>query len=145
MPANDLKITARRLLRHKAFSLINILGLSIGLAACLLLWLYVRYELSYDAYNEKAPRIVRLTSLVHSPENDLAIATTPSILGPTLVRECPEVEAAVRIGSSTFNIRRNGEMISAPNFYYADPNIFSVFDFSFLEGSPATALKNPNV
>ncbi len=144
MPTIHLRSAIRRLLRHKAFSLINILGLSIGLAACLLLWLYVQYELSYDAYNQKAPRIVRVTNLIHSPENDIAIAGTPSILGPTLLRDCPEVEAAVRIEASTFNIRQNGEMVSAPNFYYADPNIFSVFDFTFLQGSQATALRNPH-
>jgi len=144
MPTNYLKITARRLFRQKAFSLINILGLSIGLAACLLLYLYVQYELSYDAYNDKSGRIVRITSNIHSQENDIALAGTPSILGPTLLRDCPELEAFVRFDRANFNIRDNGEMVSAPNFYYTDPGIFYVFDFSFLEGSPKTALKNPN-
>jgi putative ABC transport system permease protein len=144
MPTNYLKITARRLLRHKAFSLINILGLSIGLAACLLLYLYVQYELSYDAYNDKASRIVRITSNIHSQGNDIGLAGTPSILGPTLLRDCPEVEAFVRFDGANFNIRDNGEMVCAQNFYYTDPGVFSVFDFSFLEGSPKTALKNPN-
>jgi putative ABC transport system permease protein len=144
MPTIHLRSAIRRLFRQKAFSLINILGLSIGLAACLLLYLYVQYELSYDAYNDKAPRIVRVTSNIHSQENDIALAGTPSILGPTLLRDCPELEAFVRFDGAAFNIRDNGEMVSAPNFYYTDPGVFSVFDFSFLEGSPKTALKNPN-
>ena len=67
------KTTARLLVRQKRSSVINISGLAIGLAACLLISLYVQYELSFDAYNDKAPRIVRLTTLVHSPEADLAI------------------------------------------------------------------------
>jgi putative ABC transport system permease protein len=144
MATIHLRSACRRLLRHKAFSLINILGLSIGLAACLLLSLYVQYELSYDAYNDKAARIVRVTSNIHSAESDISMAGTPSILGPTLLRDCPEVEAAVRIEQATFNIRQNGEMISATNFVYTEPAIFSVFSFSFLQGSPLTALKNPN-
>src|SRR3984957_17594265 len=144
MPANYLKITARRLLRHKGFALINILGLSIGLAACLLLYLYVQYELRQHAYNDKATRIVRVTSNIHSQENDIALAGTPGILGPTLLRDCPELEAFVRFDGANFNIRDNGEMVSAPNFYYTDPSVFYVFDFSFLEGSPKTALKNPH-
>lgn len=144
MLTNYLPITFRRVLRHKAFSLINILGLSIGLAACLLLYLYVQYELSYDSYNEKFRRIVRVTSNIHTQENDIALAGTPSILGPTLLRDCPEVEAFVRFDGANFNIRENGEMVSAPNFYFTDPGVFYVFDFSFLEGSPKTALKNPH-
>jgi putative ABC transport system permease protein len=144
MPTIHLRAAFRRLFRQKAFSLINILGLSIGLAACLLLYLYVQYELSYDAYNDKAPRIVRITSNIHSQENDIALAGTPSILGPTLLRDCPELEAFVRFDGANFNIRDNGEMVSAPNFYFTDASIFYVFDFSFLEGSPKTALRNPN-
>src|SRR5271154_305542 len=99
MPTIHLRSAIRRLFRQKAFSLINILGLSIGLAACLLLYLYVQYELSYDAYNGKASRIVRVTSNIHSPESDIAITGVPSILGPTLLRDCPELEAAVRLES----------------------------------------------
>ena len=94
---NHLLLAWRNLVKRPGFSLINILGLSIGLAACLLLFLYVHYELSYDAYNHKASRIVRITSSLHTPESDLAIAMAPAALAPVLLRECPELAATVRI------------------------------------------------
>lgn len=139
-----IKTHARRLFHRKSFSLINILGLSIGLAACLLLYLYVRNELSYDAYNEKAPRIARVTSLLHSPESDLVVAGSPAALAAVLVQECPEIETAVRIEPAAITIRQGTEMVAAKNFRYSEPAIFTVFSFSFLEGSAATALNLPH-
>ena len=123
--------------------LLNILGLSIGLSACLLIYLYVRYELGYDAYNEKAARIVRVTTLVHTPDSEIRLAGSPSPLGPTIRRDCPDVEAAVRIETATINLRRNGETVAAKDFCYSEQSVFSIFSFSFLEGSPSTALREP--
>src|ERR1700750_2225100 len=97
MLKNYLKIAWRNLLRHKVFSLINIGGLSIGIAACLLISLYVNFELNYDAYHLKKDRIVRITNLVHTPEADnLNIALTPVMLATALRQNYPEVETAVR-------------------------------------------------
>ena len=144
MQLTALRSTARLLLRHKSFSLINILGLAIGLSACLLLYLYVHFELSYDTYNEKTPRIARVTSILHSPESDIAVAGTPPALAPALLRDCPEVEAAVRLESANLTIRQGGEMVGASDFYYSDASVFSVFSFTFLEGSAKAALSTPN-
>jgi putative ABC transport system permease protein len=144
MHVSNLKTAARRLFRQKRFSLINILGLSIGLAACLLLFLYVQYELSYDAYNHKASRIVRITSSLHTPESDLAIAMAPAALAPVLLRECPELAATVRIEPGDFNVRDKREVVAAKDFYFSEPAIFSVFSFSFLEGSAVGALRDPH-
>ncbi len=145
MQLTALRSTARLLLRHKSFSLINnILGLAIGLSACLLLYLYVNFELSYDAYNEKTPRIARVTSILHSPESDIAVAGTPPALAPALLRDCPEIEATVRLESANLTIRKDGEMVGAGDFYYSDQSVFSVFSFTFLEGSAKAALTTPN-
>ncbi len=144
MPANYLKITARRLLRQKAFSLINILGLSIGLAACLLIYLYVYSEMTYDAYNTYASRIARVTSILHSPESDLALAANPQPLAAALQRDYPEIEATVCIEDSTVTIRQGTDVFAAKNFYFSEPSIFSIFTFHFLEGSAASALAHPN-
>lgn len=144
MPANYLQITARRLLRQKAFSLINILGLSTGLAACLLIYLYVHSELTYDAYNPLAGRIARVTSIVHSPEVDLLLAPSSTPLAGALQRDFPEVQAAVRIEDTIAIIRQGSEVISEKNFCYSEPAIFSIFSFSFLEGSAAGALTQPH-
>jgi putative ABC transport system permease protein len=89
MPANYLKITARRLLRQKAFSLINILGLSTGLAACLLIYLYVHSELTYDAYNPQAGRIARVTSEL-SRTRQLSSAGAPSSF-PRIISVIPSL------------------------------------------------------
>src|SRR5882762_246123 len=94
---NYLKIAWGNLLRHKTLSLINIFGLAIGMTACLLIFQYVHHELSYDAYHPKADRIARVTSVLHSPESDLALATSPKPLAPTLLRDYPELEATVRV------------------------------------------------
>ena len=141
MPANYLKITARRLLRQKAFSLINILGLSAGLAACLLIYLYVYSELTYDAYNPKAARIARVTSIspfAGGPTCSWLPVPHPS--AGALQRDFPEVQAAARIEDRIAIIRQGSEVSPTKNFYYSEPAIFSIFSFSFLEGSAAGAL-----
>ncbi|HEX3627415.1 MAG TPA: ABC transporter permease, partial [Verrucomicrobiae bacterium] len=144
MPANYLKITARRLLRQRAFSLINILGLSIGLASCLMIYLYVYNEMTYDAYNRFAGRIARVTSILHSPESDLALATSPLPLAGALRRDYPGVEATVITQDSNVTIRQGTDVFAAQNFFFSEPSIFTVFSFRFLEGSAAGALDRPN-
>jgi putative ABC transport system permease protein len=145
MPANFLKITARRLLRQKTISLINIFGLSIGLAACLLIYLYVRHELSYDAYHPHTDRIARLTTTIQSPGSDVSTALAPFAAGATLLRSFPEVQAIVRIDDENNLVIKSGtEILSPRNFMYSEPAIFSIFSFTFLEGTAAGALSAPN-
>jgi len=143
MTSNYLKITARRLLRHKAFSLINVFGLAAGLAACLLIYLYVYSELTYDAYNPNAPRIVRVTSVLHTTESDLAIAACQQPLAGALQRDFPEIEATARILDSIVVIRRGSEVFRADDFCYSEQSVFSLFAFHFLEGTAEGALTNP--
>src|ERR1700722_16053827 len=97
MPANYLKITARRLLRQKTISLINIFGLSVGLAACLLIYLYVDHELSYDKYHHNADRVARLPTPIHAAGSDGALALAPFPTGTNLLRSFPEVPAVARV------------------------------------------------
>jgi len=138
------KTSCRYLARHFSFSLINILGLSIGIAACLLIYLYVHFELNYDRYNTHADRIVRVTSVLGSPESDMSLAFSSMPLAGALLRDCPEVEAAVRVERATINVRRGAEVFKEENFYYSEQSIFTVFTFSFLEGSAGGALAAPN-
>ncbi len=145
MPASYLKITARRLLRQKTISLINIFGLSIGLAACLLIYLYVRHELSYDTYHPNAARVARLTTIIHNSGSDVDIAEVPLPAGPNLLRSFPEVEVVARVDNeSELVIKAGTEIVSPRNFCYSEPAIFSVFGFRFLEGTAAGALSAPN-
>ncbi len=145
MPANYLKITARRLLRQKTFSLINIFGLSMGLATCLLIYLYVEYELSYDTYHPNADRVARLTSTIHTAGSDVAVALAPFPAGGNLARSFPEVQAVARIDEeSDLVIKAGTEIFSPKNFCYSEPSIFSIFAFTFIEGTAAGALSAPN-
>jgi putative ABC transport system permease protein len=139
-----LRSTARTLLRHRVYTLIHILGLSTGIAACLLIYGYVHNQLTYDAYNDKADRIVRVTTRFRGPESDLVLATSPYLLAPTLLRDIPGITATTRIDATSVTIRQGTEYSNADNFCYAEPSIFTVFSFDFLQGSPATALKDPN-
>ena len=139
-----LTIAWRNLLRHKAFSLINILGLSIGIATCTIIFLYVQHELNYDQYNKNASRIVRVTANMLSPENDLQLATAPALLAPNLKRNLPEVQEAVRIQESAVTVKFQDRLYQENDFCKSDQSIFSVFDFVFIEGSPVNALKAPH-
>jgi putative ABC transport system permease protein len=145
MPANYLKITARRLLRQKTISLINIFGLSVGLAACLLIYLYVRHELSYDTYHPNAARVARLTTAIHGAGSDVDVALAPFPAATNLLRSFPEVEAVARVDDESDLVIRVGTEIFGPkNFMFSEPSIFSVFGFRFLEGTAAGALSAPN-
>jgi putative ABC transport system permease protein len=145
MPANYLKITARRLMRQKTISLINIFGLSAGLAACLLIYLYVRHELSYDAYHPNADRVARLTTVIHGAGSDVDVALAPFPAATNLLRSFPEVEAVARVDDESNLVIKVGTEIFGPkNFMYSEPAIFSVFGFRFLEGTAGGALSAPN-
>ena len=137
------KTTCRYLARHFSFSLINILGLSIGIASCVLIYLYVHFELNYDRHNTRIDRIVRVTTVMHSPESDMSLAFCSMPLAGAVVRDCPEIESAFRIEDAAFNVRKGAEVFTEENFYYSEQSIFKVFTFSFLEGSSAGALEAP--
>ncbi|GAB3953740.1 ABC transporter permease [Spirosoma harenae] len=143
MLRNYLKIALRNLWRNKLYSGLNVGGLAIGLAACLLMTLYVDHEFSYDNYHPKANRIVRVTSEMKTPESTLAIASDPLLLGPTLKRDYPEVETAVRFFPTAATIKTKDKLVSQGDVYYADNDVFSVFSYNFLAGNPAKALANP--
>lgn len=144
MLRNHLLVAWRNLIKRASFSVINILGLAAGIAVCVLIYLYVHYELTYDLYNEKADRIARLTSVVHTPESDMKIAACPSVLGKVLTKEYPEVEAVARFGSPESIVKHNGSVFKEADWYKTDSMAFKVFTFKFLEGSSTTALAHPN-
>ena len=138
-----LKIAWRNLLKHKSFSFINILGLAIGIAACMIIFLYVQNELTFDLYNPKVDRIARVTTTLHAPESDVALAISPAPLADALKRDYPEVESTVRLENVPQVMKWNNDVFPEEAFYKADQSVFSIFSFDFLEGSPADALQNP--
>ncbi|WP_373519135.1 ABC transporter permease [Pricia sp.] len=142
---NYLKIAWRTLCKDKEYSLLNILGLAIGITCSLFLILYVLDELSYDRYNENAERIYRVSTFIQEPEREMKTANTQYPLGPVLQKDFPEVEQAVRIVLGDELYYKVGEkQFSEGKIYYADKNLFDVFTFPFKEGVSSTALVEPN-
>jgi putative ABC transport system permease protein len=132
MLKNHIKIVLRNFRRHKGFSAINLGGLSVGLAACLLIGLYVQDELSYDRFHEKGSRIYRLGR-----------GTVGWPYGRLIESEYPEVEDVVYMRDyPTFSIE-HGDFHYFEDMLYADTGFFHLFDFPFVEGDPDSALKDP--
>ncbi len=144
---NYLKIALRNLLRHKGYSLINMSGLGVGIACCLLITLYVRHELSYDRFHEKADRIFRVIAETgRDGQMEFESANTSFPIGPALANVFPEVEEAVRFRQAYQAVVTHGdEHFAEARFYFVDPAVFKVFSFAF--ETPmlgATALAQPN-
>ncbi|SFQ10622.1 ABC transporter permease [Parafilimonas terrae] len=149
MLKNLVLVALRNLKRDKWYSLLNIIGLAIGISFSLLLIFYIIDELSYDRYNEKADRIYRVNAYVKEPDKDtMRWAITPFPMGAALNKDYPEVEEAVRfVGAGGGNdiMYKNGDQRLYENkVFFVDSNIFKVFTHKFIEGSPQTALVAPN-
>lgn len=145
MLKNYIKIALRSLRKRLAYSLINVIGLSIGLTCFIFIGLFVHLELSYDSFHEKSDRIYRIEESV--PEGAYMgvskYAVTPAPMANVLMEEFPEVEHAVYIDDANALIE-----YEESGFYeyglWATEHFFEVFDFRLLQGNPNTALVNPN-
>src|SRR6476620_1898824 len=146
MIKNLLLVALRNFMRDKWYSLLNILGLTIGITFSVFLIFYILDELSYDKYNEKADRIYRIASYVKEPEKDtMKWAICPFPMAPALSKDYPEVEEAVRIwGNGGKTMLKNGDLrFYEDKVFFADSNLFRVFTHKFIEGDPRTALMAP--
>ncbi|MDB5024705.1 MAG: yknZ 4 [Mucilaginibacter sp.] len=142
---NYVKTAFRSLTKNKAFTAINILGLALGLATCLLIVLYVADELSYDRYNTKADRIYRVNEDLKLGNNNALYAVCMPPLAQTLKNDFPEVQDAVRLKQAGgFHVKKGNESILEYGTVFADPSLFNVFTLPMIYGNPATALKDPN-
>jgi len=139
---NNLKIAFRNLWKHKAFSFINIMGLTVGMSACFLIALYVYFELSYDGFHTKADRIYRLVTDIKSPSETLNVDVTSWSFAPNIKNDFPEVEAFIRVNSANVMIRKGNIQFQDEKIMFADSSLFSVFDFKLIKGNPETALKD---
>ena len=144
MIKNYLKIALRNLLKHKVYSLINIIGLAVSIACCLLLFLYVADEMSYDKFNEKYERIYRVTEERINEEGEpVRTATTFPPMATALALDYSFIEEAVRIRPSDVLVKKDDIKIQEERFFYADGNIFDVFSFDFIEKAGENVLANP--
>jgi putative ABC transport system permease protein len=144
---NYLKIAFRNLTIQRFYSIINIAGLALGIAACLLIVLYVKHELSYDRYHEKADRIYRVNGEIKYAGNHYRLAVAPAPMAEALIEEFPEVENAVRFrsrGSSLVKRENVQESFREYRVVWSDSTFFKIFSVRVLKGNANTALKEPN-
>ncbi len=136
---NYLKLAFRNLSRQKAFSIINIAGLAIGLASSFMILLWVQDELSYDRFHSKANRTYRLIADAGS----LQVAVAPAASAPAIKEQIPGVEATARLKPvGALILEGNNKKFEEKEGYYVEPSFFDVFDFKLLSGEP-NALNDP--
>jgi putative ABC transport system permease protein len=138
---NNLKIAIRNLWRDKVFSIINISGLAIGLACCIIIFLFVDDELSYDKYHKDYQQIYRIGIEAKLGDMEIKGPFTANPLGPTLLNEFPEVKEAVRMRSSENNVLQYEKKIfTEDRLFWVDSTFFNVFGAKFIYGNPEKAL-----
>ena len=146
MLKNYIKIALRNISRNKLYSVLNIVGLAIGIACCILILFYVQDELSYDRFNDKADNIFRIVPTFTTSERTMYMGTNAHVMGPMLKEEFPEVDNYVRFTSyGSPKVLTYGDIsFSEEKFVWADGSVFDIFSFELLQGNPKEALVNPN-
>ncbi|MCB0581595.1 MAG: ABC transporter permease [Phaeodactylibacter sp.] len=144
----NLKLAWRRLKKNRGFTLVNLAGLALGLAAALAVILYIQDELSYESFHEKAGRIYRANLYAEFDGQPFHLGSMPNALAPFVKGRIPEVEQALRIfphkyGQTAF-IRIGEENFTEERLYWADPNLFDVFSLELQSGRPEKALARAN-
>jgi len=145
MFGNYLKTAVRNLLRTTTYSLINVLGLSVGVAACLLILHYIRYETSYDKHHPAAERLYRLRYERSDAEGGFvrfASACPPA--GPALKAAFPEIEQIARMYQNKAVISRHEIKLLEERIFYAEPEILDILAFQILDGDPRQVITSAN-
>ena len=144
MLRNYLKIALRTLRRNPTYAVVNIVGLALGIACCILLALFVRHEWTYDRFHERADRIVRVNRIAPDPSGDrTTAAVTPAPMAAALAGSFPEVEAAVRVVDGSVQVERADRRFEAEALY-ADSTFFDIFTFEAQRGVPRDGLVRPD-
>jgi putative ABC transport system permease protein len=136
MLKNYIFISIRNLLRYKRFTLVNIMGLTIGIASCILMLLYILHEVSYDRYHKNADKAFRVVSNISARQY--------APLGPFLIENLPGIRAMARIKQPWHPAISYKEKTYYKAVHFADPDLFEIFDFAFIAGDPQSALTHPN-
>ncbi|MEM9723150.1 MAG: ABC transporter permease, partial [Bacteroidota bacterium] len=144
MTLHSLKIALRSLWKYRFFSTINIIGLSLGIAACLLILMHVRTELSYDKFHDTPEEIYRV-GMVAQVQDELTSYPVIGYPWGDYLKELPQVQGVVRIFTpGNVFLEYKDERFEEENFFYADSTYISVFSLDFIAGTPATSLQGPN-
>ncbi|QNF31594.1 ABC transporter permease [Adhaeribacter swui] len=144
MLKNYLKIALRNLLRNKAYSAINIAGLATGISACILIFFYVKDELTYEHHFENYNQIYRVVTDINVQGQQDKFARSPAPLAAALQKTYPEIQKVARllpIGKQT--VWLEDKAFNEEDLFFADSTFFDIFSYEFLKGNPHTALQNP--
>jgi len=148
MLKNYFTIALRNILKYKFFSIINIAGLVIGMACCLMLFIYVQDELSYDRFHQGYENIYRVGLHGRISTQDITTSSSNIPVGPAMKAEIPGVEDFLRLKLSTYGgglaMRHEDKLFTEEKIFYADSNFFEFFSFKLLKGEPHTVLSEPN-
>jgi putative ABC transport system permease protein len=149
---NQLKTAYRQLLRNRSYTIINIAGLAAGIAVVLLIFVFIRFETSYDDFHSKKDRIYRVMTEFHHADGVFDGQAVPGPVPTAIRHDFPQLEKTAGIyysdGVRVLVMGQNGEVEKkfreASGVFSVEPAFFDIFDFPWLEGNPATALNNPN-
>lgn len=145
MLKNYFTVAMRNLRKHSFYSLINVAGLSVGLAICFIIVLFMRNEMRYDKHFANADRIYRINTDLKFGGNHYNMLYAPPVLAGTLAEEFPEVEAAIRFRErGSYLVKRDVENIKEDRVIWTDKDFFKVFSIPVLAGNAQTALAEPN-
>ncbi len=145
MASSEIKAALRIFYREKSYALINLLGLSLAIACCLILGLYLRSELTYDQHHLRHKQIFRIVNEFTTSGSSDRVAATSIVLGPMLKENYPEIEAYItfRPASQKLLIRSDDTALYWDDAYMTDENVFDIFTHEIIYGDPETASKDP--
>ncbi len=149
MLQNYLKVIMRNAFRHKGYSIINLLGLAVGMTSCILIMLYVQDEFSYDQYAKYPERVYRIAiDMAVGDRGDVHSARSAPPWAPVLAEELPEIESYVRLKSPLVSwmvsYEPTNKKFHEKGFYFADDTVIDFFNLNMVRGDAATALKEPS-
>ncbi len=144
MLKNYFKIAWRNFHRHKGYSFVNTAGFAMGMACCLIIFIYVRHELSYDKFHKDVERIYRIAQDIRTQTANRVFAPISPMVAPTLKSDYPQVENAARAMTTSSRLVRQEETFFYEDYFmYADQELFDIFTIPFIQGNSKEALTRP--
>jgi putative ABC transport system permease protein len=144
MLRNLIKTAIRHILKHMGYSILNILGLTLGISSALFLIIYVADEVSYDRYHEKADRIYRVSTKITEPDDQFTWNVAQIPFGPQVVQDYPDVQSFVRfINMPRALYKYEDKEFNEENFFYVDSTLFDIFSYEVIKGDVKAALLEP--
>ena len=145
MFANFLKVSIRNIIRQRAYAMINVAGLSVGIACSILILVFILHETRYDRFHDNADRVYRLYVDGKMMDQEMLSAWTPVPAGPAFQEEIPEIELATRLDWTPNVLMKKGEdTYLEDGLIFVDSTFFSIFSFPLLRGDPERVLNEPN-